>query len=300
MRALVTGWFTFSGMGATAGDLLARDVVCEWLHQADYPFDVASSETFGGGDWRSIDPHLYTAVVFVCGPFGNGGVIPEFLARFDHCRMAGIDLTMLHRLSEWNPFDILWERDSDLTARPDIAFAATAERLPVVGLVLARRQKEYTDGVHASADDALRRLTHARSMVVVPIDTCLDPNLTGLRSAAEVESLIARMDVVLTTRLHGLVLSLKNEVPVIALDPIRGGAKVARQGEAVGWPIVYRPDEVTDADLEWAFDYCRTAEARMLARECRTRAQRAVMNVGDQFKANFKPERTISREGVRK
>ena len=49
-----------------------------------------------------------------------------------------------------------------------------------------------------------------------------------LRTAEEVESLIARMDVVLTTRLHGLVLALKHGVPVVAIDPIAGGAKLRR------------------------------------------------------------------------
>jgi exopolysaccharide biosynthesis predicted pyruvyltransferase EpsI len=66
-------------------------------------------------------------------------------------------------------------------------------------------------------------------MAVIAIDTRLDENRTGLRTAGEVESLIARMDVVLTTRLHGMVLALKNGVPAIAIDSVAGGAKVRRQ-----------------------------------------------------------------------
>ena len=31
MKTLVAGWFSFEQMGASAGDLLARDLVCEWL-----------------------------------------------------------------------------------------------------------------------------------------------------------------------------------------------------------------------------------------------------------------------------
>ena len=42
------------------------------------------------------------------------------------------------------------------------------------------------------------RLTASRPMAAVRIDTRLDVNATGLRAAAEVESLIARMDVVVT------------------------------------------------------------------------------------------------------
>src|SRR5436305_1693050 len=34
VKALVTGWFSFEQMGASAGDLLARDVACKWLRDA--------------------------------------------------------------------------------------------------------------------------------------------------------------------------------------------------------------------------------------------------------------------------
>lgn len=30
----MTGWFSSEQMGASAGDLLARDVACEWLREA--------------------------------------------------------------------------------------------------------------------------------------------------------------------------------------------------------------------------------------------------------------------------
>ena len=61
------------GMGATAGDLLARDVVCRWLRESGVPHDVALAPPFRGGvDWRAVDPRAYRHVVFVCGPFGDG------------------------------------------------------------------------------------------------------------------------------------------------------------------------------------------------------------------------------------
>ena len=57
MKALVTGWFSFEEMGATAGDLMARDVVCEWLGRAGCPHDVALAPPFEGGvDWSTVDP----------------------------------------------------------------------------------------------------------------------------------------------------------------------------------------------------------------------------------------------------
>ena len=64
--------------------------------------------------------------------------------------------------------------------------------------------------------------------------------------------MIARVDVVVTTRLHGLVLALKNGVPAVAVDPIRGGAKVCRQAEALGWPHAFAVDAATPAALQEA------------------------------------------------
>ena len=34
MKCLVAGWFSFEQMGATAGDLLAKDLVCSWVERA--------------------------------------------------------------------------------------------------------------------------------------------------------------------------------------------------------------------------------------------------------------------------
>jgi polysaccharide pyruvyl transferase WcaK-like protein len=108
-------------------------------------------------------------------------------------------------------------------------------------------------------------------------------NATGLRNPAEVESLIARMDVVLTTRLHGTVLALKNGVRAIAIDPIAGGAKIQRQTATIGWPLCINADSVTDEAPTRAFEFCLTEEARALARKCAENAQRRVKEIHKAF-----------------
>src|SRR5688500_12379248 len=100
-KVLVAGWFSFPQMGATAGDLMARDVACEWLIAAGLSYDVAVAPPFGPGvDWRTVDPASYSHVLFVCGPFGNGTPIIEFLERFHGRILVGLNLTMLQRLDE--------------------------------------------------------------------------------------------------------------------------------------------------------------------------------------------------------
>lgn len=288
MKALVAGWFSFESMGATAGDLLARDLVCGWLGRAGCPYEIALAPPFAGGvDWRVVDPSTYSHVVFVCGPFGNGWPVTEFLPRFASARLVGVNLTMLESLETWNPFDVLLERDSSATARPDISFLAAPERVPVVGIVLVHEQTEYKQRMHAQANAVIQRLIASRPMAAVPIDTRLDVNSTGLRTPAEVETLIARTDVVITTRLHGLVLAIKNSIPVVAIDPIPGGAKIKRQAETLGWPRLFTAEACEEGSLLEAFDWCLTPEAHAQATACRDRARRLLADVPERFISAF-------------
>ena len=160
MRTLVAGWFSFEGMGASAGDLITRDLVAQWLTQAGQDFDLAVAPPFHDGVyWNAVDPQAYDTVVFVCGPFGNGWPIYELIERFQHCRLRGVNLSMVEPLADWNPFTELWERDSTRATRPDIAFGAAPLRVPVVGVVLVHPQKEYRDKArHAEANAAIQQL----------------------------------------------------------------------------------------------------------------------------------------------
>ena len=281
MRTLVAGWFSFANGHATAGDLLACDVVCEWLKRAGYTFDVALAPPFRGGvDLHRADPAGYSHAVFVCGPFEKKELEAQFLGRFANCIVFGVDLTMHVPLDAWNPFDFLIERDSSAAAHPDITFLSAQRRVPVVGLCLV---EPYEGSIASVANAAFDRLIASREMAVVQIDTRLDVNTTGLRSPAEVESLLARMDVVLTTRLHGTVLALKNGVPVVAIDPEAGGAKIKRQAQTIGWPAAFAADAVSDESLQEAFEYCLTGQARAAARECCDRAASMVEKMRLEF-----------------
>ena len=288
MRALVAGWFSFELMGASAGDLLARDLVTEWLEQAGSDYDVALAEPFDGGvDWREVDPSAYSHLVFVCGPLGNGEPVADLLERFAGCRRIGVNLTMLHDLGEWNPFDLLLERDSSATSRPDLVFAAAPVRVPVVGLVLIDAQPEYgARDLHEVADALVDEVLGGRDVAVVRIDTRLDENRTGLRTPGQVESAIARMDAVVTTRLHGLVLALKNGVPAVAIDTVRGGAKVTRQAEVLGWPVL-AAERLTREELDAALDAALSPDARAQALVCADQAALRLAHVRDEFFAEL-------------
>jgi hypothetical protein len=76
------------------------------------------------------------------------------------------------------------------------------------------------------------------------------------------------MDLVVTTRLHGLVLALKNAVPTLAADPVAGGAKVSAQAQAWSWPAVVcaQPDGSLDRGaLDRWRDWCLSPAGALAA-----------------------------------
>jgi hypothetical protein len=277
-------------MGASAGDLLSRDLACEWIESAGYEYEIAVAPPFSDAhDWRKSDASNYDALVFVCGPFGNGPPVTEFLQYFSGLPLIGLNLSMLEGLDVWNPFHLLLERDSNETARPDLAFLTRQPRVPVVGLILVHPQAEYGDrAMHQTADAALHRLAESREMAIVPIDTRLDENQTRLRTPGEIESLVAKTDAVITTRLHGMVLALKNGVPPLVVDPIAGGAKILRQANAIDWPIAVSVDAIDEEGLASALDFCLSEPGRQKAAQVYAAAVRQLGAVRHEFIAGLR------------
>ena len=77
-----------------------------------------------------------------------------------------------------------------------------------------------------------------------------------MESGAAFESLLRKVDVLLTNRLHGLVLGLKNNVPVVAVDSVAGGGKVSAQAKALGWPVLIPVEELSVETLDETVKKC--------------------------------------------
>jgi hypothetical protein len=287
-RVLLAGSFSIDNPDrpvTTAGDLLACEVAAEWLDRAGIAHDVAFAPPFHGGvDWRAVEPSDYSHVVWVCGPVGQGRKQTAFRDRFRDSTLVGLDVTMLDDLDPWDPFDVLVERDSRRVQRPDISLLAAERHPPVVGLCLIHHQRHYARARHDDVEAAFERLIASRPMSVVRIDTVIDSGSPGRRCPGEVGALLARMDVVLTNRLHGLALSLKQGVPAVAVDGVEGGAKVSRQAQALGWPVL-GVDSLTDERLAASFEYCLSPEGREAAAAARRHGVEAAARVEQEFLA---------------
>lgn len=268
MSALVCGWFSVDGGEATVGDVVSMTEVSEALQDAGVAVDLATNDGFSEGLRLSeVRPEVYDRLVFVCGPL-HGDWVTALLDRFPHARTVAVNVSVVDEdLAQ--RFDEIVPRDDAGTVNPDLALARAPSPVPVVGVVRAHPEPEYEASRHERADEAVRLALASRPCAVVDYDTrvhpAADPLAAHARGPEEVAALAARMDAVVTTRLHGMVVALGQGTPVVAIDPIVGGAKVARQAEALRWPCRLLTDEVDSERVSEALTWCLTEEARELA-----------------------------------
>ncbi|MCG2786698.1 MAG: polysaccharide pyruvyl transferase family protein [Anaerolineae bacterium] len=284
-RALVTGHFSIPGGGGTFGDIEAQEKVCEWLSEAGIPFDVASNFEDGidGVRLEQVNPADYAIFVFVCGPWYPERSIPALLLqRFGHCLKIGVNLTVAE--PGLAGFDFLLARDNPNEIRADIAFGRKAEALPVVGVLLVERQAAYGSRQrHLYVRQIFEEYLKTAQVVPIWLDTIIYGNKVGLQSARQFESLLRKVDVLITNRLHGLVLGLKNAVPVVAVDSIAGGGKVTAQAKALGWPVLIPVEEL---DVEKLAETVQMCFERGLAPELEQTHQQGLASI-DRTRAEF-------------
>ncbi len=270
---LVTGWPSFLHGEATAGDVLAMEAVGHAVAAAGLPCDLAWSPVFRPGD-RTLDdapPERYTHLVFTCGP-AHGAPVARLHERYRRSYRIAVGVSVPDPVSPAvTGFHALIPRDAPgQPARADLSIAAPVPKVPVAAVILANDQPEYAGrGRHAQLTAELTEWLASLDCARIPVDTRVAPgSWLSPASPAQVESVIARTDVVITTRLHGLVLALKNGVPALAVDPVTGGAKVASQAAAWGWPVLLpAPGEpaLDRAELGRRWDWCRSPAARTRA-----------------------------------
>jgi hypothetical protein len=266
MRVLLTGWASFLHGEATAGDVLSLRAAGLALTEAGIDHDVAWSPGFRPGARHLPDapPEDYTHVVFACGPV-HGPQVCSLHERYAACRRiaAGVSVpdpedpavTGFHRVLA---------RDAGGTAEPDLSLAAPVSATPVLGVVFAPHQPEYgSAGRHDEVHHALAGWLAGLDCARVPLDTRLaHEDWQRCATPDQFVSALSKMDAVVTTRLHGLVLGLKAGVPVVAVDPVAGGGKVSAQAAALDWPVVTAEAAGEAALLDARLKWCLSADGR--------------------------------------
>ncbi|MEU9559228.1 polysaccharide pyruvyl transferase family protein [Streptomyces fumanus] len=263
-KILVTGWFSFLHGEATAGDVLALDRVRAVLREAGLGHDVVWSPGFraDGPHFADIDPAAYTHLVFVCGPV-HGDQVAELHRRFAHCTRIAVGVSVVDPgAPAVTGFHRILPRDGP-GAEPAPDLAARAPVLParpVVGVVLTHGQREYgRRRRHAEVAGAVTGWLAGKDCARLELETRLDTRDWRLcATPADLEAVLARLDLVVTDRLHGLVLALRAGTPALAVDPVAGGAKVTAQARACGWPALVPAEGVGAGPLERWWGWCLT------------------------------------------
>lgn len=285
MKTLLVGWSSVLHGEATAGDVLATEAVAQHLRAAGTKVDLAWSPAMhlsyggrGGVLYDGLDPLDYATVVWVCGPL-TGEPVRQFHERFAHARRIAVGVSVVDADDPAvTGFDVVVPRDGPGTdPRRDLAARPVLEGVDVVGVFLTHGQGEYgARRRHEAVNDVLGRWLGGLDVARLDLDTRLDPRDWRLPATAEqVLAVVSRLDVVVTTRLHGLVLALRCGVPALAIDPVAGGGKVSAQARAWGWPGLLGAEEVLtlgaialDEQLAW----CRSGSGRVAARRAREEA----------------------------
>lgn len=272
-QVAVTGWFSFPDGEATAGDLLALQAVQDALDRARIAYDVLWSPGFRPGAAALADlpvPAPHAHLVFVCGP-AHGAQVERLHTLFaDSTRIAvGVSVVDAESPAVAGFHHVLARDGPGVPAAVDLAAGAPqSPPVPVAGVVLTTGQREY--GARRRHGDVARAVVgrlRGKDAALLPLDTRASTAEWHLPStAAQLEAILRRLDLVVTTRLHGLVLALRCAVPALAVDPVAGGAKVSAQAAALRWPAVLAAGAAGSADFDHWWQWCLSAQGRDLAR----------------------------------
>src|SRR5206468_2284223 len=206
-RALVVGWPSFVDGIATAGDVLGMEAAREELQRAGLPCDMAFSPVFRPEGLRLEDaePARYTHLVFACGPL-HGPQVAGLHTRYAHCRRVAVGVSVIDPADPAaSGFHVILARDGNGAApQADLALHPRHPSVPVAGVILADTQPEYGErgrGDQAEAD--LTRWLRGWDCALIPLDTRLDREDWRLPyHPAELEAIIGRLDLVVTTLPH--------------------------------------------------------------------------------------------------
>ncbi len=169
--------------------------------------------------------------MFVCGPL-HGEPFTALHARFAPLRRIAVGVTIIDPADPaYTGFDLVLARDGD-PGPPvrDLAAAVVPDGsppVPVTGIALAMGQGEYRGRRrHEAVAARLTEWVGSKECAPVTLETRLDPRDWRLCSTAEAfGALLSGLDIVVTTRLHGLALALRAGIPVLAVDPVEGAGR---------------------------------------------------------------------------
>jgi hypothetical protein len=301
-KTLIIGAFSDIGKNATFGDVQAKEVLAAWLNENKMDFDVIDnvSDIRKAQLIEEIDPNKYDTLIYVCGPFGKN----KIYKKFSHCLKIGLDISIInnedHYLNDSDGLNFIIPRESPNKTNPELAFEATSNKVLVVGLCLVHFQNPIETSRHQQTYVAVKKYFKDSGNAIIKLDTLITTpirkNPTNITSISQFESLVRKCDVIITSRLHGLVYSLKNNIPVVAIDPILGGGKVTKQANELGWPVIINGDNLSSEDISIAIQKALDSKNIDLIKNIKQSASEKISKLKKQLikKINFYRDNSIN------
>ena len=263
-KILITWWGALERGGETAGDLMAVIGVSKEIEKTDLSYEIASIYPYEGlkaiVNWREINALDYSVLVFVCGPLiADSEPFQELIKKFSHCKTIAVGVSILPKtsLSYFNKFDYILARDGIEETYFDVALAQApntqntikqfrhreGERPLSIGLCFRGLQREYMEEncLSNKVEDIVLSYIKSRAYHFKFIDTKLNDSC---RNPYEIYNYFSNIDIIVTTRLHGSLFCIGNRTPFIAIDQVKGGAKLSYQLNKLKYPLIIKAEEL--------------------------------------------------------
>jgi len=257
-RALIFGPFGVRDRACTFGDVQAAEVVASWLTEKNIEYDIVNEVSYSEKSikFKKINPKIYNILFYVCGPFGIGSFGPLDIEKdFKHCKKIAINVSIdRDDINSYQGYiDYIIARDSKTIKNPDLVFNIKNTKVPVIGVFLVHPNGPKELRCHENIQKQLWNFFYKTKYARIDLDTLITTrkhkNKTRVYSSDILNSLICKCDVIISTRLHGIVYALKNKIPVLAIDPIIGGGKVQKQIESIKWPCFLSGENATAENI---------------------------------------------------
>lgn len=266
-KNLLVCWYGSFADHGTIGDLLAMQSVVTHLVGLGYNVSHASAaETNIVGsrrvEWRAVSPESFDAFIFTCGPImKDHSHLQALFKHFEGVQKIGVSVSLFPEghFNHFNPFDEVLAREGGAEAFTDVALVAPPSfhrpprprsQSPTIGIILSAIQCEFGENLcqwemtGKIAHETANKLIATHGGRIVAIENHLQRS--GLTPEA-IEALYADCDLIITSRFHGAIMAMRHLVPFIAIDQIKGGAKVHNLVGATGWPFIYLAEKI-DSD----------------------------------------------------
>jgi hypothetical protein len=297
------------GGGATIGDIHAVENLSDELRQRSFDHIIACTlplrdrfDAIVRGP-RTLRRNIKT-IIFVGGPLADSRELRAITDPHGSARKVAVGVTVFKNQAPLNSsFDVILPRSGAPGAMFDLALARF-DRLGMPGPAPSETIGVCLLGLpslvplHRMAESLLLKPAVQTGAAIARIDTVIEPTTNPVE---KIERGFAGASMVATTTLHGALYSLAHGRPTVAVDQEEGGGEISEILGRIGWPLVFRADQVDEVAIDEAFSVARSREIAAIVQRCRadaiTQSAAAVKEAGSLVEATGRgsfPARSVS------